>query len=203
MAQTNLLGIKKLKNCSMWTKEEIEILRKYYPTEGTNVIDRLDGRTKDTIAAKAQKLGIKLNNYWTEKEIQILKEWYPKYGSDICNFLPNKTKAMIRNKAQNLKISIKERGIFTKEEDEIIKKYYPMEGGKVHKRLNNKTQKQCIGRARRLGINKDIRYMYKRGNRYIVEFTVNGKSVRFGTFDSEEEAAKVARQKAKEYGKAI
>lgn len=203
MAQANQLGIKKLKNCSIWTKEEIDILKKYYPVEGTKVIDKLERRTKETIAAMASKLGIKTNNYWTDEEIEILKKRYPKYGSDICNSLPNKTKAMIRNKAHNLKISIKERGIFTKEEDEIIKKYYPVEGSKVHKRLNNKTQKQCIGRAQRLGINKDIRYMYKRGNKYIVEFTVNGKSVRFGTFDSEEEAAKVAMQKAKEYGKAI
>ena len=37
----------------------------------------------------------------------------------------------------------------------------------------------------------------------MVEFTVDGKMKYFGLYNSEEEAAKVAMQKAKEYGKAI
>ena len=45
--------------------------------------------------------------------------------------------------------------------------------------------------------------MYKERKKYVVQFYVNGKNMRFGRFDSEEEAGRVALEKAKEYGKLI
>ena len=45
--------------------------------------------------------------------------------------------------------------------------------------------------------------MYKKNNKYVVEFTVNGKVKNFGRYDSEQEAGKIAMEKAKEYGKKI
>ena len=43
----------------------------------------------------------------------------------------------------------------------------------------------------------------RKEKKYVVQFYVNGKNMRFGTYDTEEEAAKVAKEKAIEYGKAI
>ena len=61
--------------------------------------------------------------------------------------------------------------------------------------------------AHRLGIEfikrNRYRYVHKHGNKYVVQMYIDGKKIRFGTFDSEEEAAKVAKEKAKEYGKVI
>lgn len=51
--------------------------------------------------------------------------------------------------------------------------------------------------------NNKYKYVTKSGNKYVVRIYINGKNKLFGTFDSEEEAAKVAMEKAKEYGKAI
>lgn len=50
---------------------------------------------------------------------------------------------------------------------------------------------------------KKYKYVYKEDNKYTVRFSSDGKTVRFGRYDSEEEAAKVAMEKAKEYGKTI
>lgn len=47
------------------------------------------------------------------------------------------------------------------------------------------------------------KYVTKQGNKYAVQIYINSKNRIFGRFDNEEEAAKVALQKAKEYGKAI
>ena len=61
-------------------------------------------------------------------------------------------------------------------------------------------------KASKLGIarNKNkYKYVHKRGNKYVVRFYVDGKNVQLGTFDSEDEAGKVAIEKAKEYGKSI
>ena len=333
-----------------WSEEEIEILKKWYPIEGTRVMDRLRGRTKSAIHSIVSKLGIKAPDIqWTELEIEILKRLYPQYGIKTKKFLPNRPIFSIRDKANELGLYVERISIFSAEEDEIIKQYYPLEGSDIYKRLNGKTKKQCrsrakilnisfidngkwteeeddiirkyyasdseivikklenrsknqilqrasllkvrrksldwtldedntirkyyqsekaeivkrlkgrsrdacVTRARILGVsekgeripwteedykvlkeyypiignevsillnrskgacmakasklgiarNKNkYKYVHKCGNKYAVQFYVNGRIMRFGSFDSEEEAAKVAMQKAKEYGKAI
>ena len=77
-----------------------------------------------------------------------------------------------------------------------------------------KTKEQCIYKVRRLKLvfignkdNKTSRYKYvcwhRRRNKWIVSFLNNGKQLYFGIFDSEDEAGRVAMEKAKEYGKAV
>lgn len=188
-----------------WTDEEINILKEYYFIEGNKVKNRLNNRSQGAIKAQVEKLGIKRQCNWTNEEIEILKKYYTKQGINVIKFLPNRSYDSIKTKAYKLGLIKEKYGIFTVEEDEIIKRYYPIEGSNVYKRLSNKSSKQCRGRANGLGITKmrKYKYVYKRKNKYVVEFTVNGKVKNFGTFDSEEEAAKVAMQKAEEYGKAI
>lgn len=188
-----------------WTDEEINILKEYYFIEGEKVKNRLNNRTKGAIKSQVEKLGIKRQCNWTNEEIEILKRHYSKQGINVGKFLPNRSYESIRTKAFKLGLIKEKHGNFTDEEDEIIKRYYPIEGSNVYKRLNNKSQKQCRGRANGLGITKGrkYKYVYKRKNKYVVEFTVNGKVKNFGQYDSEDEAGKVAMEKAKEYGKAI
>lgn len=190
-----------------WTDEEINKLKKYYPVEGVKIAKRLNNRNRGAIKAQVAKLGIKFNGKqkWTEDEIEILKKYYPKKDVNLNEFFPNRSVEAIKTKASKLGLYKENGSIFTNEEDEIIKKYYPIEGSEVYKRLSHKTQKQCRGRVSVLRIVRKRRYKYvhKRRSKYVVEFIVNGKNMKFGTFDSEEEAAKVALQKAKEYGKAI
>lgn len=51
--------MKTLKTIKSWTDEEKEILKKYYPTEGTTISIRLPKRTKEAIKRYARKNKIK------------------------------------------------------------------------------------------------------------------------------------------------
>lgn len=97
------------------------------------------------------------------------------------------------------------------EEIKILKKYYPLEGKKVASRLPYKTEKQCLDKAIRLKIksigSKTSKYKYvswnEKDKRWQVTFHINCKNKYFGSFKDEDEAGRVAMEKAKEYGKAI
>ena len=87
-----------------------------------------------------------------------------------------------------------------------------MEGIKVAERLPFKTEKQCKSKANGLHLifiknKKKSKYKYviwdKRRSKWMVILKVNGKDKCFGSFKDEDEAGKVALEKAKEYGKAI
>lgn len=190
-----------------WTEEENNILRKYYPVEGyKEVIDRLEGRTRGAINLQAKKLGIKApDNTWTEEENAILRKYYPVEGIKVIDKLENRTKLAIITQAK--KLELKAPNTWTEEENDILKEYYPSEGCKVANRLNGRTKKSIKMRVNKLGIKyqkkNKYKYVHKNGSKYMVEFTVDGKMKYFGLYNSEEEAAKVAMQKAKEYGKAI
>ena len=190
-----------------WTEEENNILKKYYPVEGyKEVIDRLEGRTRGAINLQAKKLGIKApDNTWTEEENAILRKYYPVEGIKVIDKLENRTKLAIITQAK--KLGIKAPNTWTEEENDILKEYYPSEGCKVANRLNGRTKKSIKMRVNKLGIKyqkkNKYKYVHKNGSKYMVEFTVDGKMKYFGLYNSEEEAAKVAMQKAKEYGKAI
>lgn len=190
-----------------WTEEENNILREYYPVEGyKEVIDRLEGRTRGAINLQAKKLGIKApDNTWTKEENAILRKYYPVEGIKVIDKLENRTKFAIITQAK--KLELKAPNTWTEEENDILKEYYPSEGCKVANRLNGRTKKSIKMRANKLGIKyqkkNKYKYVHKNGSKYMVEFTVDGKMKYFGLYNSEEEAGRVAMEKAKEYGKAI
>ena len=123
-----------------WTEEEDEIFRKYYSTEGTNIINRLAGRTRGAIRAHASKLGIKLLNDWTEEEINILKRWYPIEGSEVIDRLVGRTRGAVKEQARRLELRAKYINVWTDGENEILKKWFPIEGIKVKDRLYGRTR---------------------------------------------------------------
>lgn len=82
---------------SYWTVEEENILREYYPTEGTDVCEKLPGRSRSSVERKAQKLGIRyqpnpdMNGHWSAEEDAILKQYYPIEGKSCTVRFPDKT----------------------------------------------------------------------------------------------------------------
>ncbi len=73
--------------------------------------------------------------------------------------------------------------------------------------MSGRTKSAVARQAEILGLKfqkgNKYKYVYKDKKKYVVQFINDGKKMNFGTFDSEEEAAKVAKEKAIEYGKAI
>ena len=182
-------------------------MKKYYPLYGRNTVKYIPGRSCDAIQRKADKLGIEHNRrIFEEWEDELIRKYYPTEGYAVYKRLNGKTKSQCAARAGNLGVLVISRS-WTEEEIEILKKYYPKEGTKVKSRLNNRTKQAVMYQVVKLGLkferNNKYKYVTKSGNKYIVQIYINGKNMRFGTFDSEEEAAKVAMEKAKEYGKAI
>lgn len=94
-------------NC--WTKEEDDILKKFYILKGSKYCCNLLDRTKDAVSKEIKKLNLEPKIIkWTNKEIGIIKEMFPDKGTSHCAKLLNKTKHSISLKAMrlNLKRSI-------------------------------------------------------------------------------------------------
>lgn len=205
MTQANKLG---LKIFDRWSDEENEILRKYYPIEGYKVKNRLDNKTRGAIKVKVKKLGLKApDNVWTEEENNILKKWYPIEGIKVKDKLIGRTKNAVISQVCKLGIKVPDK-LWTEEENEILRKYYPTEGYKVRERLKGRTKRGIQIQAHKIGVksqgnNNKYKYVYRTKNKYTVAFRVDGKKKNFGTYEDEDEAGKVAMQKAKEYGKVI
>lgn len=77
-----------MENNKKYTKEEIELIRIYYPDSGTEKLVDLLGRTRTAITKKARKLGLKYNkskNYEKEYFTNIVKN--SNNLTDICRNL--------------------------------------------------------------------------------------------------------------------
>lgn len=195
---------------SSWSEEDNNLMRKYYPSMGSKVKSMLSvERSIDAIQMRALVMGLTYNRNkkWSNEDKIFIKENYGILSvKEIAERL-KRTESSVANMVNRLKISNTGWG---DEEIEILKKYYPFEGTKVANRLT-KTAEQCENKARRLGLkyigNKTSKYRHvfwsKSQNKWIVAFHVNRKKTYFGSFDSEDEAGRVALEKAKEYGKAI
>lgn len=139
-----------------WTKEEIEILKKWYPTGGqSECIKRLSYKSRLAIISKANSLGITMNKrgIFSNEEDKIIEHYYPTEGANVYKRLNNKTEKQCHSRAIFLGISCNNSvKIWTDEEDKIIKKYYPTEQSTVYKRLIDRSKSACMQRAIKLGI---------------------------------------------------
>lgn len=97
--------VKNRRKAGKWDDTEKEIMLKYYPKIGLKVLEMLDGRTKDQVAAYAIRLGIKSNRSkgsWTDEEINILKMNYHHAGASGLSKTINRTRQSIKLKAKEL-----------------------------------------------------------------------------------------------------
>ena len=133
-----------------WTEEEIEILKKWYPIEGTRIKERLDDRTRVAIKEKARKLGLKVDNlFWTNEEIEILKRYYPLEGIKVKNRICKSESSII---AKVVNLNLKGPSKWTDKELEILRRYYPQYGIDIKKLLPNRSIRSIKCQARRLNI---------------------------------------------------
>lgn len=196
-------------NSDLWAEEEIEILRKYYPIEGMKVRNRLKDRTRYAISTRASVLGLKKINNYTKENDEIIKKYYPiESSSQVEIRTKGLTAKQIRNRARRLGIE--------KENNYNIDKLKSIMS--TENNLEDVAKKMGFGirklktLIKQYGLTWDKReklskYKYVTYNeerkKYVVLMRIGKKQKNFGYFDNEEEAAKVAMQKAKEYGKAI
>lgn len=150
------LGLSIIKEKQYFTKEQDEILKKYYPTEGSKVIDRLPGVKLNAIHGRANRLGIKYccKGTWSQEEENILIKYYESEGpTAVLNRLHNRNMYSVKYKASSL--GLKYLGdSWTSDEDEIIRNFYSKEGIKISEKLPNRTVQSIMRRANKLGIKR-------------------------------------------------
>ena len=151
-----------------WSKEELDLLYKYYP-DGGYFLCKEKGlkRKRDATLKKAQSLNLKVSNKnynkgaikprWSDWELDILKEHYFEKGKNgMVALLPNRTYSAIYLKATELGLITECESDVNKWSDEelkILHNYYPKLGvlGCINNGLN-RTECAIIKKANALGI---------------------------------------------------
>lgn len=155
-----------------WADWELEIIKRYYPTEGIGVKKRLPHRSENQIYGVAWHYGIKnssrkkrnANKYprrkYTDSELRYIKRHIQEDGAEAVAEHLQRTPCAIRSivsKMDLLKDSSPGQLPWTREEIAIMKEYFPVEGIQVRKRLENRTDAAIYSEASHLGIAKNKR----------------------------------------------
>lgn len=185
-----------------------KILIENYSTLGKKgMLKLLPHMTEGQIKYRAKALGLSFNNHpWTEEEDKIIEtNWNTCTYDEILAMLPGRTKAALFSHVSKKGLT-KRNNTWTKEQDELFLKVYPEMGSKCFYMFPDKTANQCYERGRFYNIKggrgfSKYRFVSKCNDKYKVCFTVDGKIKSFGIFTNEDEAGRVAIEKAKEYGK--
>ena len=136
-----------------WTVEEMNLMKRYYPLEGTKILKRMPYRTSDQVRSKACLMGLKVgnhNNIWTPEEREILRRWYPVDRRKAKELLAGHSWASIQKEARRLNLC--ENLPWTYKEDDLIKRLYPREGSKIGKLLPFRTKQAIQKRANLLNV---------------------------------------------------
>lgn len=197
-----------------WTEKEKNILVENFHIMGGNVVKLLPGRDIDNIRRYAFILGLHVDKLddWNEDDIEKLINLFPKMGTGCYREIKGKTRNQIQQKAKQLGLKSNIYKPYSEDEDIILIENFEKVGyNGVMKMLPNRTKASIQKRTRILGLYYNVsdhrksnyKYVYynKRNNKFVVIMTINKKRMNFGTYENEDEAGKVAMEKAKEYGK--
>lgn len=206
-------------NFARWTDDEINLLKDTYIKYGiSKCIEVLPNRTKEAIQTKIRDLKIRKRKAfarWSKDEECKLKEYYLVFGPKKCAELLNRPLESVYTKARKYKLHYNANK-WSDDEISILKEKYPIMGKKCIEYLPNRSEDSIQGKAFNLGIgvNNDLKYNNKKSKyRYVhwrsrikkgkweVSFYIGYKRKYFGSYDDEDEAGRMAKEKAKEYGK--
>lgn len=191
-----------------WSREDEKILKEKYPLIGMKVKNFLSQeRSESSIRHKVQRLGLFPKN-WLKEDENILIEFYPSMGSKVKSMLSqDRSINAIETKARKLGLLYEEKN-WDDNSILFLKTNYGILPMKELVRKLNRTEssiRYIISKLNVQYVKRDSKYQYvswnNRSKMWNVGFEVNGEYKLFGSFDSEEEAGRVAMEKAKEYGK--
>lgn len=154
-----------------WTKEEIDIVRNYYPSEGIGVAARLEGRTENQIYGVAWHYGIKnesrkkreCNTFpsrkYSNEDIMYILEHIDTDGAEAVAVKLGRTVSAVRSVASKARQSRRGNGQYAWSEDEIriVRKFFPIEGINVRDRLKGRSDAAIYSEASHLGVARNKR----------------------------------------------
>lgn len=88
----------------MWTEEDNEIMRSFYPEHGSQICADMLNRTISSVKNQAKKLSLLRTNVKYEVwEIDVIRTYFPEWGVSKCKeLLPHRAEASIAKKANDL-----------------------------------------------------------------------------------------------------
>jgi len=144
-------------NRRFWTEEEINFLKKFYPTKGSKFIANELDRTLYSVKRQAARLGLKVvvvlsHRAYSPQEIIFIKKNYTSKGSHYVSKILGRNITSINKKARKFGL---ERNInlkWNEDEDEYLKKWYKKKRpSEIARRLKRSTH-SVIVRSRKLGL---------------------------------------------------
>ena len=198
-----------------WSKYEDFILIENYNKIGIDKICELNllyNRSKCSIRNRAKRLGlmkktkspVRLSN----NDKMIIKNQYKEIGvSGIMKLLPHLSKTTIWRYIRKLpEYQKNNKRILTDKQKEYILQNYMKYTNAELREILDLPEKTICSFANANGLTKNngkIKYVCydKTRNLWLVSMRIDGKIKNFGRFNNVDEAAKVAMEKAKEYGK--
>lgn len=146
-----------------WSKEELDILSKYYLDEGQSIYVRLPKRTLPQIRHMAWKLGLIRNQRWSDKDVSVMQKKYGKVSNKEISLLINKTPGAIQRKANELGLTDnKKAGVsWSDEEVETLKQLYPTASWEIMISTFNRTKLSIKHKAQNIGLCRDLEISQK------------------------------------------
>ncbi|NLF82384.1 MAG: hypothetical protein GX568_00170 [Candidatus Gastranaerophilales bacterium] len=161
-----------------WTKEEVRLLKKFYPSTISNekLLRKFSGRNLSALAHKACKLGIKRGKYlpedrngrkWTQDEINMVRAFYGQVEDRwIQDFFPHRSIGAIKRIALKYGPKKKRKKIFSKnpswtqfEDALLLKHYQDMTLEELTKLFPQRTYDAVRSRMWVLKLNRDKEYL--------------------------------------------
>lgn len=100
ISKANSLGITRQYR---WSKDELDILKEYYPKIGIGCREKFENKSDGSIVAMANKMGLCSPRYWSDADISILKQYYPREGLKCSRRLSSqRSDQTVMAKARNL-----------------------------------------------------------------------------------------------------
>jgi len=152
------LGLQK-KSFRLWSKKDLDILKRLYTIEELQVIAEKLGRSISAVRGKAHKLGLKNQNAvvpWSIQEETLLKKLYPDNTIPEIASQIGRSVAAITNRAQRLEL--KKCRAWSKKELNLLKKLYPRRTAQELAEQIGRPVQAVRLRLFRLGLNKRFRY---------------------------------------------
>ena len=192
-----------------YTIEEENFLMENYKKFGCNYCAEVLGRSQSSINQKAHDMHLNHNNYYTIEEEYFLKENHLKLSKEELAKIMNRSERSIVSKIVSM--GLRKRKDNSDIDNWLVENYSKLGGLKCAEILNL-TKDQIAYRVKVLGLKVEncthgkSKYKYVQWNEKsqkwrVVIGNIGGKKKQFGLYDDEDEAGKVAMERAREYGK--
>jgi hypothetical protein len=147
-----------------WSEDEIELLKKLFPSGGAREIAKQIGRPLIAVRQKAYNMGIKTrgNRLWSADEVRLLKKLYP---NEIVRSIAEKLGRSYRAvgfKARTIGLKKEKYPLWSNQEIRLLKKMYPDKSARDIANKLGRTVLAVQQKAYKVGLRKSIRVWSKR-----------------------------------------